>query len=766
MVLTFLFGLLTACVQNPVDLVRGDLAIAPMPANMTPEKGFFHINRDTWMQMDSFPGTTFDPLAVFHEVFLRKSGYQIPLVPKGQEQSDAKHLILIVKSPVQDDPETYRLSIKPYGIIITAPTTQGVFYAMQTLRQIMRIDALPDREQHDRSWVVPAVEIRDQPEFAYRGMHLDVCRHFMPVDFVKKYIDLLAYYKMNRFHWHLTEDQGWRIEIKKYPLLQEVAAWRKETRVGHYTDEPVEYDGTRHGGYYTQEEIREVVRYAAQRGVVIIPEIEMPGHCLAALAAYPSLACTPGPFEVATTWGVFEDVFCPYESTFTFLQDVLDEVMDLFPSPYIHIGGDECPKVRWKESAFCQELMRKENLRSEEELQSYFIRRIEKYLNSKGRNIIGWDEILEGGLAPHATVMSWRGMEGGIEAAKAGHQVIMSPGSHCYFDHYQAEPDYEPLAIGGLTTLEKVYSFNPIPESLNQQEAKLILGAQANLWTEYIPTPDKAEYMAYPRAIALAEALWTPPSKKDYASFVLRLASHLERLDGMGVRYAQHLRVPLAETRSVDKGLEIVWQTPLPRQTVFFARDTQTKAWSSVMTGDTVLVSESGSMYYKTDYSSVREIKYVPSKSRHAVITAIPVPHQRYPGGQGLKTLKDGLTGKPHFNGRDWCAWRGAPFILDLDFGELTSVDSIILGVLSSPGSWIYPPESVEVKGSSDGLNYQTIAMWQGEMKNGRQDITFRFPGSEVRFIRLLILPVRTILPGKPGAGQPGWTFLDEIQVF
>jgi hexosaminidase len=536
---TFIF--LVSCQKKETEIVNGDLAIIPLPAQLEEQTGFFIIDEHTWIHSDSFVSATFNPIKVFTEVFEKKSGYALRTHNEKLHRDDEKHVILVIHSDDHHPKESYTLHISPTGIIINAANEAGVFYAFQTLRQMMRMDALPDANRQWRTWKVPAVDISDTPLFPYRGLHLDVVRHFMPVDFVKKYIDLLAYYKMNRFHWHLTDDQGWRIEIKKYPKLQKIAAWRDQTLIGHAGDSIPRYDGKRYGGYYTQDEIKEVVRYAADRGVMVIPEIEMPGHSLEALAAYPELSCTSGPFKVAETWGVFDDVYCPTEETFTFLQNVLDEVIALFPSPYIHIGGDECPKQRWKESEFCQALMKKEGLKDEMELQSYFIQRIEKYLNSKGKSIIGWDEILEGGIAPNATIMSWRGTEGGIAAAREGHDVIMTPGDFCYFDHYQAEPKNEPLAIGGLTTTETVYSFTPIPAALSAEEAKHILGAQGNLWTEYITTPDQAEYMAYPRAMSLAEVLWTPPERKSWPSFLERLNLQTDRLDGMKVNYAKHL---------------------------------------------------------------------------------------------------------------------------------------------------------------------------------------------------------------------------------
>ncbi|HOY29675.1 MAG TPA: beta-N-acetylhexosaminidase, partial [Flavobacteriales bacterium] len=428
--------------------------------------------------------------------------------------------------------EWYSLSVTPKTITINAVHEAGLFRGSRTLIQLL--------EQGRTTGSLPCLTITDYPRFPWRGMHLDPCRHFWSVEFTKKYIDLLARYKMNSFHWHLTDDQGWRIEIKKYPELTAVGAWRKGSQVGPYSRR--EYDSIPYGGFYTQDEIREVVAYAAARHINVVPEIEMPGHALAALAAYPHLGCTGGPYEVSKGWGVFEDVFCAgNDSTFAMLEDVLTEVMELFPSEMIHIGGDECPKEAWKKCAKCQARKNAHGLKDEHELQSYFIQRIEKFVNSKGRKIIGWDEILEGGLAPNAAVMSWQGIEGGIAAARSGHYAVMSPGSHCYFDHYQGDPANEPLAIGGFTTVQKVYSYEPIPAELKPEEHKYILGAQGNVWTEYILTPEHVEYMAVPRMLALAEVLWTPKEKRNEADFLSRLENEFPKLDAMKVNASKSL---------------------------------------------------------------------------------------------------------------------------------------------------------------------------------------------------------------------------------
>ena len=436
--------------------------------------------------------------------------------------------------PAQDDdPETYTLSISDQGIQLQSAGYAGLYYGLETFYQLLTIAETSDKYE------IPFIEIEDTPRFKWRGMHLDVARHFFPTEFIKRYIDLIAMHKMNIFHWHLTEDQGWRIAIKQYPKLQKISAWRNETLVGHYRDKPHQFDGKRYGGYYTQKEIRDIISYATDRYVTVVPEIEMPGHATAALSAYPELSCTGGPHEVETIWGVHKEVFCAgKEETFKFLENVLKEVSGIFPGPYIHIGGDECPKDRWKDCNLCQARIRSEGLKNEHELQSYFIKRIEGILDGYGKRLIGWDEILEGGLAPKAIVQSWRGMDGGIQAANADHQVIMSPTTYAYFDYYQSEDNQnEPLAIGGYLPLEKVYDFEPVPNDIDPDKRHLILGGQANLWTEYIRTPEQAEYMAVPRMCAMAEVLWSPRSKKDYNDFFLRMVKHTERLDRMGINY-------------------------------------------------------------------------------------------------------------------------------------------------------------------------------------------------------------------------------------
>lgn len=460
-------------------------------------------------------------------------------VEPGQGGNDENVIMLGLDASI-DNPEGYELTVLPDRVTIKGQAANGVFYGLQTLRKSVPAIA------YGSDIILPAAVIKDAPRFAYRGMMLDVGRHFFSVDFVKRYIDLLAMHNMNYFHWHLTEDQGWRIEIKKYPRLTEIGSIRKETGIGASR---TEFDGKPYGGFYTQDEIREIVKYAQERYVTVIPEIDLPGHMLAALAAYPELGCTGGPYEVTCHWGVFPDVLClGNEKTYEFLEGVLSEVIELFPSKYIHIGGDEAPRTRWEMCPKCQGLAKKEGLRTdrkhstEDRLQSYCMKRIERYLNERGRQIIGWDEILEGDVAPNATVMSWRGIRGGIKAAKLKHDVIMTPNDYMYFDYYQSDDKaQEPLAMGSGVTVEKVYGFEPVATELEKEEKKYILGVQANVWTEYIATPEHVEYMMVPRIAALAEVQWMMPEEKDYQEFLKRLSSLVGFYKRESVNYAKHV---------------------------------------------------------------------------------------------------------------------------------------------------------------------------------------------------------------------------------
>lgn len=521
--------LISSCSNYPTN----DVSIIPQPQNYA--HGHRAMVFDDGLQIFYSENDTLKKQAeYFANLVADNLGMNFLIAGQEDKIRGNKVILKITAEPDTLGPEGYTLDVGTKTAMITAKNSRGTFYGIQSLFQILQSGNRIMEDGKERI-VIPIISIEDEPAFPYRGMHLDVCRHMFPVEFIKKYIDLLAYYKFNTFHWHLTEDQGWRIEIKKYPKLNEIGSWRKETVVGHGGKKPHVFDGKPYGGYYTQDEVREIVEYAAQRQITVIPEIEMPGHSLAALASYPELGCTGGPYEVGTKWGVFKDIYCTKEPTFEFLENVLLEVMELFPSKYIHIGGDEAPKDRWKECKTCQKTIKREGLEDEHELQSYFISRMEKFLNSHGRDIIGWDEILEGGLAPNATVMSWRGTAGGVAAAGMGHDAVMTPWSHCYFDHYQVNPEGEPLAIGGYTTMEKVYSYQPVPDTFSVVEASHILGAQGNVWTEYIPNSEHVEYMILPRMAALSEVVWT--GKKDWEYFKIRIDDHFKYYDQMGYNY-------------------------------------------------------------------------------------------------------------------------------------------------------------------------------------------------------------------------------------
>ncbi len=546
-----------------------NLGIIPAPKSINVLTGEFVVNQKSVIQYEN-PGDK-ETAQLFRDFLKDKYLLDIPLSKRNAEKEEGV-ILFSTKEPVNIPEEGYSLTITP-SLVTVVGKDVGLFYGLQTLIQLFPMEK-------ESKLSIPCAEIKDEPRFKYRGMHLDVALHMFPVAFVKRFINMMAQYKLNTFHWHLTEDQGWRIEIKKYPELTKVGAYRAQTLIGTHHRDPMGYDGTPHGGFYTQDEIRDIVKYAADRYITIIPEIEMPGHCISALASYPYLACgdNPGPFKVMESWGIYEDVFCAgKESTFEFLEGVLTEVMALFPSKYIHIGGDEVPKTRWKTCQYCQKRIKDNNLKDENELQSYFIQRIEKFMNSKGRAIIGWDEILEGGLAPNATVMSWRGEQGGIAAAKQNHDVIMAPNNYIYFDHYQGKPDQEPQAIGGSNTLARVYSYDPLPASLSPAQQKHILGAEACVWTEYMATSAKVEYMILPRMFAFSEITWTPLVRKNYTNFLEeRIPLHLGKLDKTDFIY----HVPTAIGAEDDKtflykgeDFNITLKSPVDGAKIFYTFD-------------------------------------------------------------------------------------------------------------------------------------------------------------------------------------------------
>lgn len=538
---------LAACGSDKQQALRYDVIPLPQEINLLQESPF-KLTRNTviaYPEGNALLGHNADFLADYIE---QATGFR-PRTKAVKNGENADKAITLGLDPSVTGEEGYRIITHSESISICGKTANGVFYGIQTLRK-----SIPAQAQ-DAAILLPAGEVEDWPRFSYRGMHLDVGRHFFPVEFIKEFIDLLALHNMNTLHWHLTEDQGWRIEIKKYPKLTEIGSVRQRTVIGHNSGE---YDNTPYEGFYTQEEAREIVEYAQKRYVTIIPEIDLPGHMLAALAAYPELGCTGGPYKVCPNWGVFEDVLCiGNEKTIPFLEDIMTEIIDIFPSKYIHIGGDEAPRTRWQKCSKCQALIRKEGLKAdkqhtaEDRLQSYCTARIEKFLNERERQIIGWDEILEGDLAPNATVMSWRGSAGGIKAAQMGHDVIMTPNTYCYFDYFQSEDTKsEPYdAIGGYIPVEKVYSFDPV-EGLDEIQQKYVLGVQANVWTEYMTSPEQVEYMVLPRMAALAEVQWTQPGKKEYNNFLQRLGQLAKFYDRDGLNYAKHVFKPMAESET------------------------------------------------------------------------------------------------------------------------------------------------------------------------------------------------------------------------
>ena len=737
--------------------------IIPKPVSIKPLPGKFDIGKQVVFRYD----TADDELAFI--VDMLEPYFPAGIVRESVDSVACEGCVELKRSPLIDKEEMYRLSIMPGKIEMEAGGNAGLFYAAQTLRQILTFDT--------KGHKLDAVNITDFPRFRYRGLHLDVCRHFFPPSFVKKYIDLMSRYKFNRFHWHLTEDQGWRIEIKKYPRLTTVGAYRDSTLIGKYADMPRRFDKTRYGGYYTQDEIRDIVKYAAKRHITIVPEIEMPGHSRAALAAYPELACTEGPFSVMPIWGVSEDVYCPYERTFKFLEDVLTEVMDLFPGEYIHIGGDEVPKTRWKESKYCQELIKREGLKDENELQSYFIKRIEKFVNSKGRKIIGWDEILEGGLAPNAAVMSWRGEKGGIAAAKQKHYVVMTPGDYCYFDHYQSLDENEPLAIGGYTPVEEVYSYNPVPPQLTEEEAKYILGAQGNMWTEYVATPQHVEYMVYPRAIALAEVVWTPQEKRDYAGFVRRLVPHMKKLKKEGVNVAFHLGDISAKIENTGKGMNFHLRNAMPGSTIYYTLDgtipgLQSRKYNPgnplFINRDTVL--KAVTYYNKDKMGPVFSKKVKMHKAAGKFMTMLSKPSKRYSRG-GDNALINGIRGsKKRYDEGEWLGFYGKDFEGIIDFGRFTYVQKLKMHFYNYPGAWIYPPREIEIYASNDQFNFRPVGAAKINLaKNPPRIITVPFKllkGVNARFIKIKIKRHGIIGENMPGAGHDSWLFLDEIEVY
>jgi len=721
------------------------ISVIPLPNHVHSSRGEFIFSNQ--VQLLANGDLAIEAAKVFNEWFTQTIGYALPIVNVPNRNAP-----YIAFSLINDTTEKYTLKIRRSSIYLEGGPA-GLIRGSATLIQLFY-----DAKNEKRG--VSCLRINDQPQFSYRGVHLDVSRHFVNKEFVKRYIDLLALYKMNTFHWHLTDDQGWRIEIKKYPKLTSVGAWRKGSMVGAYRNQ--EFDSIPYGGFYTQADIREVVNYATKRQITIIPEIEMPGHAVAALAAYPEYSCTGDVKDVEKGWGVFEDVFCVKDSTFSFLEDVLTEVIALFPSKFIHIGGDECPKERWTKCPHCINTRYENNLRDEHELQSYFVQRIEKFLNSKGRQIIGWDEILEGGLAPNATVMSWRGIEGGIAAARSGHNAIMTPGTHCYFDHYQGEKANEPLAIGGFTPLEKVYAFRPIPDSLTKEEGKYILGAQANLWSEYMYDEKQVEYMLFPRLCALSEVLWTDTLLHDEKSFYNRVLKNQNLLDAFHVNYSKTWLRPTLKIEGGENipSLKLTLDSKVD-QLIETAWDFGDGILNYSKYTSTIDAKNSGILVVKSTYEGKNSIIKFPfefSKSTGAKVTLI-TPGDRNYANPGI-TLCDGITGAYPWTGKHWIGWIGKNGEVEIDLGKAQSVDSIVVYCLNDPVSWIHAPLSVSY-GESEITNESELIIPVEAIH--RLVIPVH---QELKNIKLRFNSIGKNPEGTAGAGEDGWLFISEVQVY
>ena len=693
-----------------------------------------------------------------------------PAVGKGKNGAT---IILTIDKTIANA-EGYKLDADAKQIRISGASAAGVFYGIQTLRK-----SLPLVNGKASKVSIPAVHITDAPRFAYRGTHLDVSRHFVTADSVRQFIDMLALHNINRFHWHLTDDQGWRIEIKKYPLLTQIGSKRAQTVIGHNSGK---YDGKPYSGFYTQKQIRDIVKYAADRYITIVPEIDLPGHMQAALAAYPDMGCTGGPYEVWQKWGVSDNVLCAgNDKTLTFIDNVLKEITQLFPSKYIHVGGDECPKTQWQKCPKCQARIKALNLEAkdghsaEERLQSYIITHASNYLKSLGRNTIGWDEILEGGLAEGATVMSWRGESGGIAAAKQHHDVVMTPNSYLYFDYYQSlDKANEPLAIGGYLPLETVYSYEPMPKELTADEARHIIGVQANIWTEYMPTFKQMQYMALPRLAALSEVQWSQPALKDYNSFTNRLTEFTHMYDRLGYNYAKHLYNVAIHVDSDNKWREIlIHMTTAGNAEIRYTLDgTEPTANSTLYTGAIVLQKSAkirASAFRNGKRSSVTSQDISFNKATACPVELLQPTHKNYTY-KGGATLTDGLLGDKGFGTGRWLGFSGNDLEAVIDLKQNTDVSSVSLNTCVDKGSWIFDARNIEVSVSADGKSFTKVASkslpaLEEQTPDNIYTYELTFPQTTTRYVKVTATSEHNIPEWHGGKGKPAFLFVDEISV-
>ncbi len=766
----------SSCDKKPVS---SEVNIIPRPSNFFMGDSYFKFKSNTKIVLQ-FETEELRMLSDYLAVMFRKmSGFEVPVVLYDDAREVNGDIILSVTGRESRKDEAYSLDFKGGNFVVESKTGKGVFYGIQSLLQLIPMEVRYGENQG--SFEIPGIRITDSPRFEYRGMHLDVSRHFFPKEFIYKFIDIMATYKFNTFHWHLTDDNGWRLEIKKYPLLTDVAAWRVDREAFPWREREAQKPGEEatYGGFYTQEEVKEIIKYAQERYITIIPEIEMPGHVSEVFAAYPELSCAGKkiPVNPGSYWPN-SDIFCAgKEETFEFLEGVLDEVIELFPSEYIHIGGDEATKTEWEKCKLCQARMKKEGLKNEHELQSYFIKRIEKYVLSKGKKIIGWDEILEGGLAPEATVMSWRGMEGGIEAAEQGHDVIMTPVSHCYFDYYQADRDFEPVAIGGFTSLKKVYSFEPIPPELSEEEAKHILGAQGNIWTEYIATPEHAEYMAIPRMIALAEVVWSTKNKRNFDHFNKRLQSHFKRFDLQNINYSKGSYkveiIPETDTATGQTKVKLeseIWEAKIHYTTDGNEPDTSSNLYIDPVKIDKSTTIKAGIFIDGKLQEKVSQQELIFHKAMGKKINLKTPYSNRYTAG-GDDGIVDGILGGVVHNNGLWQGFQGEDLEAVIDLGANTEFKKIEIGFYQRQASWIFFPEYVEFYVSDDGTDFKkrNKIITDVSLKDKKaQRKTYAIISSEThkaRYVKVIAKNIGVCPSWHMGAGDKAWIFADEIIV-
>lgn len=765
--------LLAACIEKAS--VR-EINIVPKPQSCSLQKGTFVLNKSTVFYFPENIEAAAQILAIFNQKIGRATGFKIQKAPS--LPSENAIIFQLIQNPELGD-EGYTLNVSPQKVEIAAQTEAGLFYGMQSLLQLFPpriLEAFPRKESV--KWEIPCAEIVDYPAFSYRGAHLDVARHCFHLDSIKRHIDNLARYKINRFHWHLTDDQGWRLEIKKHPKLTEIGGCRKETLIGSYANDiPHRYDGKEYCGFYTQEEAREIVRYAAERFITVIPEVELPGHALAALSAYPEMGCEPNKkYEAATTWGVFEDVFCPNETTFAILEEVFVELMDIFPSKYIHIGGDECPKIAWKKCKHCQDLIRKEGLKDEYGLQSYFVQRMEKFINSHGRQIIGWDEILEGGLAENATVLSWRGFEGGLEAAKQGHDVIMAPTSYCYFDYYQADPATEPVSIGGFVTLNKVYHLNPIPEGLPDDKKHHILGPQCNLWTEYIKTFNHVEYMVFPRLLALAEVGWTKPENKSWEDFCKRLPHQIKSLDALGVNHGTiSYNIKLQGVKDAADNYFIELSSEIANAQIVFTTDgtaptPQSERYEKPILIDKTTVLKAAPLFDDGNVGKAQEKEILFHKAVGKKVVYEAFADEKYPG-KGALNLVDGMKGSKNFGDGFWQGFLGNDCNVVIDLEQPEEISKVAISAIQSTTSWIMFPKQATFYASNDGVQWTELGKYLNSvdpMENGNliQEFSVTLPQpASYQYLKIDVASLKICPKGHAAEGSSCWLFVDEVTV-